>query len=216
MNLNHRWSAIVSRFNGLSLREKGLIVGCVILVVGIAVVNGLIFPAYAKHKKNRAAIRQRISTVELYEAFRENMEITDDKLERLKQQLEKQQTVLLEGKNDSEAGMLLQGILRPLAQKRTMRLTSIRALAPAKKGAYTEIAVQLDLQADTAELAQLLADIYKQPKLLKVRRLQANTGMYPGRPVQGKEKINIVLVVVGLSMFDVSTGDATASMGENS
>ena len=213
LNLNHWWNAIASRFHGLSLREKGLVVGCLLAAVGIAIVNGLIFPAHARHKKNIAAIRQHTSTVMLFEAFRENLDQVNGKLQRLNRQMDKQKAVLLDGNSDSEAGIFLQGILRPLAQKRSVRLTSIRTLPAVKNGAFTEIAVQLDLQAGTKELAQLLSDIYQQPKFLKLRRLQASTGMYPGRQAEGKEKVNILMVVVGLSLFDAPAGDAAASVG---
>ena len=35
------------------------------------------------------------------------------------------------------------------------------------------------------------ADLARQPKLLRVRKLQAGTGLYPGRPVQGKETVTV-------------------------
>jgi len=194
-----RWRTIVSWFNGMSVREKGLIIGCLLLFGGIIVARGLVFPVYAKHKKNIAAIRQRASTIERYEEIRKSSDQVDEKLRWMKRQAEEREAGLLRGRGASEAGIVLQELLKPLVRKPSTRLTAIRSLSPVKKGAYTEIAVQLDMHVGTIELAQILADIARQPKYLKVRKLYANTGLYPGRPLQGKETINVSMVVVGMS-----------------
>jgi len=205
--------AIASWFHGMSFREKGLVIGCLLLICGIVVGKGVVSPVYAQHKKNLAAIGQRVSTIKLYEAFRENSDLVDEKLRWLKAQTEKMEDGLLEGDSVPEAGIFLQGLLKPLTRKPSVRITSIRTLSPVKRGAYTEVAVQLDMQVGTAELAQILGDIARQQKFLKVRKLHANTGMYPGRPMQGKETIVVSMVVVGLS--DAPVDDAMVSEGRN-
>lgn len=205
----NRWNTIVSWFNGMSFREKGLVIGCLLLFGGIIVARGLVFPVYAKHKKNIAAVRQRASTIDLYEEIRKNSGLIDEKLGWMKKQAEDREAKLLKGGSAPEAGIILQELLKPLVRKPSVKLTSVRSLSPVKKGMYTEIAVQLDLQSTTAELAHILADISRQSKLLKVRKLQATTGMYPGRQLQGKETINISIVVAGLS--DAPLDDAPAS-----
>jgi len=197
----------------MSLREKGLIVGCLLLFGGIVVARGLVFPVYAQHKKNLGLIRQRVSTIELYEAIRKDSGLVESKLGRMKEQATRMEAGLLEGGSAPEAGILLQGILKPLIRKPTIRMMGIRTLAPVKKGAYTEISVQFDLQADTAELAQIMAEVARQPKFLKVRKLHANTGMFPGRPMDGKETIVISMVVAGLSGAPVD--EVIASEGGN-
>jgi hypothetical protein len=183
----------------MSPREKGLIAGCILLALGIAVAKGVIHPAYEQHKKNLTAIGQRVSAIERYDAFRKGQGMVDGEALRIAERLGELEKGLLEGKNPSAAGVLLQEILKPLTQKPSTRVTAIRSLPPMKKGPYTEIAVQLDLQTCTEEIAQILADIARQPKSLKVRKFHASTGMYPGRPMPGKETVTVSVVVAGLS-----------------
>ena len=197
-NMN-RMGEMLSRLRGMSPREKGLIAGCILLALGIAVTKGAAYPAYAQHKKNLAAIRQRVSTIGLYESYRKGQGLVDGEAQRIAGELGEMEKGLLEGENASAAGIFLQGLLKPLTQKPSTRMTAIRSLAPAKKGAYVEISVQLDLQTSTAELAQILAEVARQPKSLRVRKLYANTGMYPGRPMPGKEAVTVSMVVAGLS-----------------
>jgi len=195
----NRWNAIASWFHGMSFREKGLVIGCLLLLGGIIIAKGLVVPIHTQHKKNLSSIRQRVSTIARYEAIRENSDLVDENLGWMKKQVENMEAGLLEGNSAPEAGIFLQGLLKPLTRNPSIRMTAIRTLAPVKRGAYTEIAVQLDLNIGTTELAQILLDISRQPKLLKVRKLHANTGMFPGRPMQGKETIIVSMVVVGLS-----------------
>ena len=204
----NRWDAVASRFHGMSLREKGLIIGCALLAVVIAVAKLFVFPMYAQYKKNVDSIRQRVATIVRYEALLKNTEQTDSDLLRLQEQTKRLEASLLEGNSVSEAGIYLQGILKPLLQKPHTQMKAIRTLPPAKKGMYTEISVQLDFQTGTAELAQILADIARRPKFLKVRKLHAQTGMYPGRKLDEKETVTVSMVVVGLSAAPMEDGAA--------
>ncbi|MGZ8463697.1 MAG: GspMb/PilO family protein, partial [Candidatus Deferrimicrobiaceae bacterium] len=79
------------------------------------------------------------------------------------------------------------------------RVTSIRALPPVKKGPYAEVAVQMEIQTSTEGLALLLADISRQPKILRVRKLSANSGMFSLGQAQRKELVVVSMVVAGLS-----------------
>ena len=194
-----RMRELLARFHGMNSREKGLIAACLLLTTGIAAGKGAVLPAYALHKKNLAAIRQRVATIEKYESFRKGQGLVDGEVKRLSEKLGEMEKGLLEGDSVSAAGVHLQGLLKPLTQKPSTRVMAIRALPPVKRGAYVEIAVQLDLQTSTGELAQILADLARQPKSLKVRKLQANTGVYTGRPLQGKETVTVSVMVAGLS-----------------
>ncbi|MBP2669393.1 MAG: hypothetical protein H6Q80_1595, partial [Deltaproteobacteria bacterium] len=91
-------------------------------------------------------------------------------------------------------------------------VTSIRGLTPARKGAYTEVAVQLEIQTSTEGLALLLADIARQQKILHVRKLTANVGtFYAPTMQQRKEVVSVSMVVAGLS---TAPADEKAGGGE--
>jgi len=192
--------ALYSRLRAMSLREKGLVIACVILGAGIAAAKWAVLPARAGYVRNLAAIRQRVSTIERYEAIRKGQERVDEELFRQVEQVEEWEMGLLAGENTSAAGVFLQGLLKPLTQNPQTRVTAIRALPPVRKGAYSEIAVQLDIQTSTEELARLLSDISRQPGFLQVRRFSATGAAYSGRQQPPrKEVISISMVVSGLS-----------------
>jgi hypothetical protein len=123
----------------------------------------------------------------------------DEELFDQVQRMEKWEDGLLVGETPSAAGVFLQGLLKPLTQRPEIRVTSIRALPPVRKGAYAEVAVQMEIQTSTEGLALLLADLSRQPKILRVGKLSATTGAYYIGQVPRKEVVAVSMVVAGLS-----------------
>jgi hypothetical protein len=204
--------ALTARFHALSTRERALVAACLLCVAGFAGVKWGVLPARAEYLRNRAAIPQRLATIARYDAIRQGQERIDEELFLQLQQLEKWEDGLLVGETASAAGVFLQGLLRPLTQGLDTRVTSIRGLTPARKGAYTEVAVQLEIQTSTEGLALLLADIARQQKILHVRKLTANVGtFYAPTMQQRKEVVSVSMVVAGLS---TAPADEKAGGGE--
>jgi hypothetical protein len=196
MSLKGRWHA---RLQAMSPREKGLLVACFVVGVGIAATKWAILPAHEEYTRNRDAIRRQIATIARYETARQGQDRVDAERFRQVDQLRKWEEGLLAGETASAAGVFLQGVLKPLTENPDTRVTSIRGLPPVRKGAYSEVAVQLDIQTSTEGLARLLADISRQPKFLQVRMFSAGTGGNAGRPLPRKEVVVVSMVVAGLS-----------------
>ena len=207
----NRLGALPARFHALSIRERALVAACLLCVAGFAATKWGILPARAEYLRNRAAIPQRLATIARYDTFRQGQERIDEELFLQLQQLEKWEDGLLVGETASAAGVFLQGLLKPLTQGPDTRVTSIRGLTPVRKGEYTEVAVQLEIQSSTEGLALLLADIARQQKILRVRKLTANAGAYYAPTMQRKETVAVSMVVAGLSMAPV---DEKAAGGE--
>jgi uncharacterized protein YqcC (DUF446 family) len=189
-----------ARLRALSQREKAFLLACILCVAGFAAVRWVVLPARSAYVKNRAAIPQRIATIARYEALRQGQERVDEELYLQVQQLEKWEEGLLAGDTTSAAGVFLQGLLRPITQRPEARVTSIRALPPVKRGPYTEVAVQMEIQTSTEGLALLLADISRQAKILQVRKLTASGGgLFPPAVQMRRENIVVSMVVAGLS-----------------
>jgi uncharacterized protein YqcC (DUF446 family) len=191
---------ISSRIRALSPREKMFLAACLLFLAGIATAKWAVLPARAEYLKNRAAIPQRIATIVRYEATRQVQDRLDEELYLQVQQLERWEDGLLVGETTSAAGVFLQGILKPLTQGPETRVTSIRSLPPGRKGAYSEVAVQMEIQTSTEGLAKLLADISRQQAILRVRKLTANSGAYYA-PTQAprRELVVVSMVVAGFS-----------------
>jgi hypothetical protein len=191
--------ALSARFHALSSREKALVAACLLCVAGFAAAKWGVLPVHAGYQRNRAAIPQRLATLARYESIRQGQERIDEELYMQLQQLEKWEDGLLVGETASAAGVFLQGLLKPLTQGPDTRVTSIRGLPPVRKGAYSEVGVQMEIQTSTEGLVLLLADIARQPKILRVRKLTASSGAYYTPALQQrKEVVTVSMVVAGL------------------
>jgi len=204
--------ALAARFSALSGREKALLAVCLLGVVAFAAARWVVMPTRAEYARNRAAIPARRAVIARYEALRQGQDRVDEELFDQVQRMEKWEDGLLVGETPSAAGVYLQGLLKPLTQRADTRVTSIRALPPVKKGPYAEVAVQMEIQTSTEGLGHLLADLSRQPKILRVRKLSATTGAYYVGQVQRKETVAVSMVVAGLSAAPVD--EKTTGGGE--
>jgi hypothetical protein len=190
--------AVSARLSALSGREKALLAACLLSIVVFAAAKWVVIPIHAEYARNRVAIPARQALIAQYESFRQGQDRIDEELVEQVERMEKWEDGLLSGETVSEAGIFLQGVLKPFTQRPDTRVTSIRALPPVKKGAYAEVSVQMEIQTSTEGLALLLADLSRQPKILRVRKLSATTGSYMGL-AQRKEVVAVSMVVAGLS-----------------
>ena len=204
--------ALAARFSVLSGREKALLAACLLGVVAFAAARWVVMPARAGYERNRAAIPARRAVIARYETLRQGQDRVDEELFDQVQRMERWEEGLLTGETPSAAGVYLQGLLKPLTQRADTRVTSIRALPPVKKGPYAEVAVQMEIQTSTGELGHLLADLTRQPKILRVRKLSAATGAYYVGQVQRRETVAVSMVVAGLSAAPVD--EKTTGGGE--
>lgn len=191
--------ALFARISALSAREKALLAACLLGVLGVAAARWVVMPARAEYARNLAAIPARRAVIARYEAFRTGQERIDEELYDQVQRMETWEDGLLVGETPSAAGVFLQGLLKPLTQKPEIRVTSIRSLPPVKKGAYTEVAVQMEIQTSTEGLSLLLADLSRQTKILRIGKLSATTGAYYMAQAPRKEIVAVSMVVAGVS-----------------
>jgi hypothetical protein len=191
--------AFAARFSTLSGREKALLAVFLLGIAGFAAIRWIAVPVRAEYARNRAAIPARRVVIARYEALRQGQERVNEEWFDQVQRMEKWEEGLLAGETPSAAGVFLQGLLKPLTQRPETRVTSIRSLPPVKKGPYVEVAVQLEIQTSTEGLALLLADLSRQPKILRVGKLAASTGAFYMGQVPRKETVAVSMVVAGLS-----------------
>jgi len=195
--------AFSARLSSLSGREKAWLAACLLCIAAFAGAKWVVMPARVEYERTRAAIPARRAVIARYEALRQGQDRVDEELFDQVQRMEKWEDGLLTGETPSAAGVYLQGLLKPLTQQADTRVTSIRALPPVKRGPYAEVAVQMEIQTSTEGLGHLLADLSRQPKILRVRKLSATTGAYYMGQVQRKEAVAVSMVVAGLSAAPV-------------
>jgi hypothetical protein len=197
-----------AKLHSLSRRERFLLLLCAAFVVLLALVRWGAYPAVDSYRKSRAAIPQRRGTLARYRLAAQGEGKIDEGFADAAGRLEDLEEGVLPGDNPAAAGSALQGILKPWTERPDTRLTSVRALAPVPKGAYAEIAVQMDLQTTTEGLAALLAEVPRHPKILRVKKLSVNSGYYGAAPMNRREALAVSIVVAGMA------GGAVEAKGE--
>jgi hypothetical protein len=167
-----------SRFRLLSARERGMLalgVAALVLFVGV---RQFVYPKIDEYRKIRADIPRRLATIARYAVSAQGEGQVDALLSDRGCLLYDLETGLLPADNPAAAGAALQGMLKPWVERSKLRLTSLRALPPVVKGAYAEVAVQADVQGTTEGMAAFLAEVARQKKMLRVRKLSIASGMY--------------------------------------
>ena len=191
--------ALSARISALSVREKALLAAGLLCIAAFIAAKWVVMPARAEYARNLAAIPARRAVIARYEAFRLGQDRVDEELFGQVERMERWEDGLLAGETPSAAGVFLQGLLKPLTQRPEIRVMSIRSLPPVRKGAYAEVAVQMEIQTSTEGLALLLADLSRQAKILRVSKLSATTVAYYTGQAPRKEVVAVSMVVAGLS-----------------
>jgi hypothetical protein len=199
-----------AKLRALSQRERFLLLLCAASVLVFALIWWGVYPALESYRKSRASIPQRLETLTRYRLAAQGEESIDMAVAESAGRMEELEEGILPGDNPAAAGSALQGILKPLLNRPETRLTSVRTLAPAQKGPYAEVAVQVDLQTTTEGLAALLAEIPRHPTILKVKKFSVNSGYYGAAMARRRETLVVSVVVAGMAVADVEPKGARA------
>ncbi|HZD55035.1 MAG TPA: type II secretion system protein GspM, partial [Candidatus Aquicultoraceae bacterium] len=134
-----------------------------------------------------------------YQAIRAGEGDVTEELAAMVEELERAEEGLLPGDDPSAAGAALQGLIKPMVDRSDTHLTSVRSISPVPKGDYTEVAVQLDMQTSLEGLASILAEIPRQQKILRVKKLTVGSSAYIAALANRPETLRVSLTVSGLA-----------------
>jgi len=190
---------ITAKVHALSARERFLLLSCAVFVLGFVLVQWIVVPAVGEYRKTRSAIPLRRAALSQSMATALGREDVLGMLAEAADLLSDREEGLLPGETPSEAGIALQGILKPWVTHPETRVTSVRTLAPSPSGPYTEVAVQMDLQTSMDGLAMFLSDVVRYPKILGVRKLSVSSGVYSAALGNRRETLKVSVVISGLT-----------------
>lgn len=193
------FAGAAGRLRALSPRERILLLLCGGAVLAFLLARWIALPALAEYRRNRAAIPARQALLERYRLAAEGSDGVAWALEDAVERLGSLEEGLLAGDNPAAAGVFLQGLLKPMVNRPDIRVTSVRGLVPAGRGAYAEVAVQVDLQTTTEGLASVLAAVARSQKILWVRKLGVNSAYYGAAAAARRETLAASIVVAGLA-----------------
>lgn len=192
-------SRVLAKLKGLSARERVILAAGAAAVVVFVLVRWVVFAQIDQYRKARAAIPARRATISRYMAFAQGRGEVEKALGDAADRLARAEEGLLPGDSPSAASAALQGIIKPLIGRADTRLMSTRTLAPAGKGPYTEVAVQVDIQTTTEGLAEFLAQIQRHRLLLRVRKFSVSSGAYAPALANRREILTATVVVAGVT-----------------
>lgn len=187
------------RLRSLSRRERMLLLLGFSAIALFLLARLVAYPAADRYRKARAEIPARRATLSQYEAIRMGQGEAASRLAEAVERLKEWEAGLLPGDNPSASGAVLQGILKPRVERPGTRMTSIRSLSTSEKGNYAEVAVQMDLQTSTEGLAALLAEIAREPKILRVKKLSVSSGAFSSAWTNRPDTLTVSIVVAGLT-----------------
>jgi hypothetical protein len=190
---------IRSYFRFLSAREKLFLVLGILAAILFLAIRQVAYPKIDEYRKIRAMIPQRLATIARYGVAAGGEDRVDERLAERAELLYDLEGGLLEADGPAAAGAVLQGMLKPWIERSKLRLTSLRALNPVVKGAYAEVAVQVDLQGSTEGMASFLAEVARQKKMLRVRKLGITSGMYSQAMNNRPELLTVTVEVAGMT-----------------
>lgn len=196
---------VQAKLRALSHRERVLLFAGAAFVLLFAIVRFAAYPAIDSYKRSRAAIPQRLGTLERYRLATQGEGKIDEAFAEAAERLEEAEEGILPGDNPAAAGAALQGILKPMVERQDTRLTSVRVLAPVQRGVYAEAAVQMDMQTTTEGLAGILAGIARHPKILRVKKLSVSSGYYGAAAANRRETLVVSVVVAGMTGAEADT-----------
>ncbi len=214
--MNGSAARIGERFRSLSTRERILLLSCAAVVSAFLAVRWLVFPAVAGYRRDLASIPALQARLARYRVAAAGSDRIDEALAEAVDRLETLEEGLLSGDGPSAAGVDLQGLLKPMIDRPDTRVTSVRGLPPVAAGAYSEVAVQVDLQTTTEGLASFLSAVPRSPKRIRVRKLSVNSGFYNPAAATRRETLVVSVVVAGLARApaDDKSGAAQTGGGE--
>jgi len=186
-------------FRSLSTRERILLVLGAFAIGLFLAVRLVAHPAMADYRRKQAEIPRKRAVLSRYAAVRSGKEELGSILAAATERLAGAEKGILPGGDPSASGAILQGILKPMTGRPDTRLTSIRTLGPVAKGEYTEVAVQMDLQTTTEGLARLLAEVAREPTILRVSKLTVTGGIYGAAAANRPDTLRVSIVVAGLT-----------------
>lgn len=191
-----------ARLRALSQRERLFLLlaaGCVLV---FAAVRGGVYPAVDSYRSDKASIPQRLGTLARYRLAAQGEGSIDQALADAAGRLDELEEGILPGDNPAASASALQGIIKPWVERPDTRLTSVRTVAPVQRGAYAEVAVQVDLQTTTEGLGRLLAEVARHPKILRVKKLSVHSGYYGPAAANRRENLVASIVVAGIAASD--------------
>ncbi|MDD5559770.1 type II secretion system protein GspM [Candidatus Methylomirabilis sp.] len=176
----------------ISSRERRLLVAGGAALVAFLTINYAIVPAILSQMQVRSEYRERLQALERFQLVVEGKRRYEKKFAEAEGLYKQLQQRLLSGEKVTLAAADLQAMLHKVASESGVTIVSESIHPPKKAEGFTQVAVELSLNADLQKLRDFLYKIESAGKLLTVPKLMVNASF----PRPGAE-LQVTVVVSG-------------------
>lgn len=179
----------------ISSRERKFVVAAGIVLVAFLTINYAVVPAISSQIQVRSDYREKLQALERFQLVVEGKRRYEKKFAEAEALFTQLQQRLLPGEKLTLAAADLQTMLHKAAGESGVTIVSESIHAPKRAEGFTQVAVELSLNADMRKLRDFLYKIETAGKLLTVPKLQVNASF----PRPGAE-LQVSVVVSGYTM----------------
>lgn len=179
----------------ISSRERRILIAGGAALVAFLAINYAIVPVISSQMQVRGEYRDRLQALERFQLVVEGKRRYEKKFAEAEGLYKQLQQRLLPGEKLTLAAAELQTMLHKVAGESGVTIVSESIHQPKKAEGFTQIAVELSLNADLRKLRDFLYKIESAGKLLTVPKLMVNARF----PRPGAE-LQVTIVVSGYTM----------------
>ncbi|MDE2059604.1 MAG: hypothetical protein KGL31_03110 [candidate division NC10 bacterium] len=179
----------------VSGRERWSLMAGGAVLVAFLVINYVIAPAVSRQMAVRSEHREKLQALERFQTVVEGRRRYERKFAEAEKFFTQLQARLLPGEKLTLAAADLQAMLHKAAGESGVTIVSESIQPPKKAEGFTQVSVELSLNADLKKLRDFLYRIESASKLLIIPKLQVNASF----PRPGAE-LQVTVVVSGYTM----------------
>ena len=199
----------------LSKRERGLVLTTVLILLLVLGRISVIGPYMAHREWVQTQLEIQPQLLEKNLRYIGQKEQLSAALEAARNDVKAHDAKLLTGDTPSVNASDLQETVQVLAAKENTQVITTRVLNPEPTGAFSKIAIQMEVSGQVEQIASLVRDIETSPKLLVIDEINVRSLFRPiGLPQQGAPQTAAQNLRVSVTVAGFARGQASAAKSD--
>ena len=196
----------------LSKRERGLVLATVLILLLVLGRISVIGPYMAHREWVQTQLEIQPQLLEKNLRYIGQKEQLSAALEAARNDVKAHETKLLTGDTSSVNASDLQETVQALAAKEATQVITTRVLNPEPTGAFSKIAIQMEVSGQVEQIASLVRGIETSPKLLVIDEINVRSLFRPiGVAQQGVPQVASQNLRVSITVAGFARGQASAA-----
>ena len=195
-----------------SKRERALVVVTVVILLVVLGRISVINPYMARREWVQTQLEIQPQLLEKNLRYIGQKEQLNAALEAARNDIKARETKLLTGDTPSVNASDLQETVQAMAVKEGTQVITTRVLNPEPTGAFSKIAIQMEVGGQVDQVATLVRGIETSPKLLVIDEINVRSLFRPiGLPQQGVPQVAAQNLRVSITVAGFARGQASAA-----